>query len=773
MNRRSINLPRTAAVIFLVCMLWGGATAHAALRAVGAVDLATGYPAWYQDFNGTSIEPCLDQNPMCVLPPEFVLPAGALITPGPATGITALNFPIEAFYFLADNLQDVGPTLASKFVLRMALEGAFFPAVAPGAQTTFIRINLKALHGLTPNSTFVVTHPYGTFTFQTDALGNNAPRINGQSFRAQDGCAAPPCGLFDQLLPAPTTNMGPFLRAEPPAPFIVTSADGKAYIGNPLIAVEVTGSPTGNNFVQIDGPNIGGTGLNTIRNTFFTISGKLIPLSLDKTAITFLPQKPGVVTTSALVTVSNLNPVALGALTLGPIALAGANPTDYRLTPGADLCSNTALAAGAICTFSVDFIGAIPDGIKTADINVPATMTTGVPPAAIAISGFLKVSGVIDSTPPTVTSTTPANNAVDVPANHIITATFSEPVTLVTATTFILSTSGTPTVDGTVTYDAVSRIATFSSTTNLTSKVTYTATITTGVTDIAGNALAQAFVLNFLTTLPDTTPPLVTSNTPTINAVGVRIDAPITVTFNEPVDAATVNATSFFLSGGVTGTVAYDPATKTATFIPQPPLAFNQAYKVTITEDVKSLGKVPMTAPFSWSFVTNGAPSQPQLYSPANGQTGIGSSVDLMWIKSKDIDGEPVTYHLSYCANPAMFGCTPVDVASAPSVRSTFASLGGYGAGIFLAGIAIAGGVRSRRKLFFFIAVLLISGMMASACHKKSSSSDNSIVGVDPASLVTKTVTGLSPGTTYFWKVVADDGNGALIESDTWSFTTQ
>src|SRR6185369_8271481 len=145
-----------------------------------------------------------DQNPMCVLPPEFAAPAPLqIITPGPATGITALNFPIEAFYFLADNLQSVGPALASKFVLRIALEGAFFPAVAPGAQTTFIRINLKALHGLTPNSTYIVTHPYGTFTFQTDALGDNFPRVNGQSFRAQDGCAAPPCGLFDQLLPAP------------------------------------------------------------------------------------------------------------------------------------------------------------------------------------------------------------------------------------------------------------------------------------------------------------------------------------------------------------------------------------------------------------------------------------------------------------------------------------------------------------------------------------------------------------------------------------------
>ncbi len=353
--------------------------------------------------------------------------------------------------------------------------------------------------------------------------------------------------------------MGPFLRAEPPAPFIVNSADGKSYIGDPLIAVEVTGSPTGNNFVQIDGPDIGGTGLNTIRNTFFNLSGKLGPLSVDKTAITFLPQKPAPFkTTSGLITVTNLHTV--NPLTIGVIAFAGANAADFTLTPGADLCSGKALAPAGTCTFSVDFSGPPPDGTMLADINIPATInTTGIPVTPIAVSGFLRASGVIDSTPPTITSTTPANNAVDVPANHIITATFSEPVTLVTATTFILSTAGTPTVDGTVTYDAASNTATFRPAANLTSNVTYSATITTGVTDIAGNALVNPVVLNFLTTLPDTTPPLVTSNTPTANAIGVRADQPITVTFNEPVDASTVNATSFFLSNGVTGTVAYDP----------------------------------------------------------------------------------------------------------------------------------------------------------------------------------------------------------------------
>src|SRR5512142_1906410 len=330
---RNFKITQTAAMVFILCLLWQGASAHAALRAVGTVDPANGFPTWVQDFNGVSIEPCLDQNGMCVLPaaggapgaPNFdpALGVAAPIFNGPAAGITPLNFPIEIFYFLAQNLQDVGPTLTSKFVLSLALEGTFFPTVADGNQTTFIRINLKALHGLTPNSTYIVTHPYGSFTFQTDLLGNNFPRVNGQTFRAEDGCVAPPCGTFVQLLPAVNTNMGPFLRAEAPAPFIATRG-GLSYIGDPLLAVEVTGSPTGNNFVQIDGPDIGGTGLNTIRSTFFNLSGKLGPLSVDKTTITFLPQRAApIVTTSGLITVTNLH--TANTLTIGPITFAGAN----------------------------------------------------------------------------------------------------------------------------------------------------------------------------------------------------------------------------------------------------------------------------------------------------------------------------------------------------------------------------------------------------------------------------------------------------------------
>jgi hypothetical protein len=381
-----------------------------------------------------------------------------------------------------------------------------------------------------------------------------------------------------------------------------------------------------------------------------------------------------------------------------------------------------------------------------------------------------------------VVSTIPALNTVNAPANNAITVTFSEPVTGVSGTTFTLTTAASGTVPGaavvgTVTYNAASNTAVFTPATDLTVNGNFTATVVggaAGIADVAGNVLAQDFVFSFTTTLPDITPPAVVANTPASNDLGVPTKQVITATFNEPVDPATVNATTFTLStpgGGVAGDVTYDTLTRTATFVPSQALAYNQLHTATITTGVKSLGSIPMTAAFTWTFVTNAAPSAPKLVSPADGQTGVGPTVDFQWVKSTDSDGDNLTYHLYYCTNKFMVNCNPVDVAQSASLSRTLAGLGGYGVGMLLAGLAIVGGVKSRRKLFFFIAVLLISGMAVTACSKKSSS--ESTVGIDPATLITKTVSGLTPAKQYYWKVVVDDGKGALVESETRSFTTQ
>ncbi len=99
-----------------------------------------------------------------------------------------------------------------------------------------------------------------------------------------------------------------------------------------------------------------------------------------------------------------------------------------------------------------------------------------------------------DTTSPTVISTTPANNAVNVATNATINAAFSEAMDASTISTATFTVEG---VAGTVTY--VSGIATFTSATALAYNTTYTATVKAGVKDLAGNTLGTDYSWSFTT----------------------------------------------------------------------------------------------------------------------------------------------------------------------------------------------------------------------------------------------------------------------------------
>ncbi len=105
-----------------------------------------------------------------------------------------------------------------------------------------------------------------------------------------------------------------------------------------------------------------------------------------------------------------------------------------------------------------------------------------------------------DATPPIVLGTLPVAGASNVGVFASITATFDEPLdpTTVTGATFTLSDAVGLPVAGTVTYAAT--VATFDPAAALDTLATYTATITTGVRDVFGNALAAPYTWSFTTT---------------------------------------------------------------------------------------------------------------------------------------------------------------------------------------------------------------------------------------------------------------------------------
>ncbi len=106
-----------------------------------------------------------------------------------------------------------------------------------------------------------------------------------------------------------------------------------------------------------------------------------------------------------------------------------------------------------------------------------------------------------DNTAPTVLSTVPFSTATDVPVSQTLAATFSEAMdhTTINTSTFTLTGPGATPVIGTVAYDVISHIATFAPAIALAPSTFYTATITTGAKDLAGNPLGSAVVSGFTT----------------------------------------------------------------------------------------------------------------------------------------------------------------------------------------------------------------------------------------------------------------------------------
>jgi hypothetical protein len=103
-----------------------------------------------------------------------------------------------------------------------------------------------------------------------------------------------------------------------------------------------------------------------------------------------------------------------------------------------------------------------------------------------------------DTTPPAVSSTNPNNGATGV---AVISAAFSEAMnaSTINTTTFLVEGPGVTPVAGSVAYDGASYVVTFTPSGSLPLSTAFSATITTGAKDVAGNALASNYVWNFST----------------------------------------------------------------------------------------------------------------------------------------------------------------------------------------------------------------------------------------------------------------------------------
>jgi YVTN family beta-propeller protein len=313
-------------------------------------------------------------------------------------------------------------------------------------------------------------------------------------------------------------------------------------------------------------------------------------------------------------------------------ALVAASVSYNTGTRVATLTPSAALAASTTYTATVRG-GA--SGVKDA---------AGNPLAANSTWSFT-TAAAIDSTPPTVSATSPASGATGVATTVAVTVTFSEPMDAATisGSTIELRTAANALVTANVTYNAATRVATLTPSVALAASSTYTLTVRGGATDprvkdVAGNAMAANATLSFTTAAaPDVTPPTVTAFTPANGATGVPASSAVTVTFSEPMDAATISSATIELRNAanalVTAAVAYNAATRVATLTPVAALAASSTYTVTVrggatAPRVTDVFGNAMAANVTWSFTTAAASACPCTLWSAGATPAIASYAD-------------------------------------------------------------------------------------------------------------------------------------------------
>jgi hypothetical protein len=246
----------------------------------------------------------------------------------------------------------------------------------------------------------------------------------------------------------------------------------------------------------------------------------------------------------------------------------------------------------------------LPNTLYTATISKTATNESGT--SMLKDYSWTFTSGAApDITKPTVTLTSPLNDATGVAVNNTVVFTFSEAMDASTLNALTLTLmKGATLVTGTVT--STSTTATFTPSANLEASTAYTATLSVGALDMAGNALLTSKVVSFTTAAaPDTALPMVNATNPLNDAIGIALNKVISVTFNEEMDPLTITSASFTLKQGanaVTGSVAY--SLKTATFTPSALLTAGLSYTATITTAAKDLAGNALAANTVSNFTT-------------------------------------------------------------------------------------------------------------------------------------------------------------------------
>lgn len=216
----------------------------------GPKNANNGFPLWFQDSNGLTLDLCLDPA-NCVFDPPV---AGNAFS-------EQIGFGAEAFWWSAD--AQISTSRLSG-ILVLATEAAFLnEEPKDGEQFPFTRLRIRL--DVPAPGIYTVTHPYGVDTFRVEAVGD------GQEVRTSDDIEV--SGFNVQHV----SRIGPMLVWDP----AVAPAAPAGFVGDGATPHAVTGSPCGSNYFEVsardfDGNpiDLDGSGNSTVRSALFVVQGK-------------------------------------------------------------------------------------------------------------------------------------------------------------------------------------------------------------------------------------------------------------------------------------------------------------------------------------------------------------------------------------------------------------------------------------------------------------------------------------------------------------------
>ena len=152
----------------------------------------------------------------------------------------------------------------------------------------------------------------------------------------------------------------------------------------------------------------------------------------------------------------------------------------------------------------------------------------------------------------------------------------------------------------------------------------------------------------------------------------------------------------------------------------------------------------------------------PELTFPKDFSERLELPINFTWNETTDKDGDPITYrHIVWQVDEVMDDnqAKPITGSSGNFGYGKKCALWTFLIGLMLLAILYFLGLKDRIKVLIWLALGVIILTILAYFYCKKSGNSNSY-----------SVTNLEPNKSYFWKVIAEDGNGGKTESEIWRF---